>query len=136
LPNKEFYRFWISFQLVNNCRMPCDICFSILFACNPIIHSNLLLCYGVILNKSFLALYLFFRISCIQNEYNSFWIFFMNSSLLQLQSELETLFRTRSISVGRFETGILEKLCCCPGYGFQTARGVPLSQRRLTNRNS
>jgi len=49
----------------------------------------------------------------------------MNSSLFQLRTEIETLFRNRSISVGRFETGILEGIGCCPGYGFQTALGYP-----------
>jgi len=48
-------------------------------------HYNLSIYYEIILDKTFLALYLFFRISCKINEYSSFWILFMDSIPLQMQ---------------------------------------------------
>ena len=51
----------------------------------------------ILLNKSFLELYLSLRISYNKNEYFSFWILFMNSFSMQLQTEFEAILRTRSV---------------------------------------
>ena len=56
-----------------------DIKNNTLTTCNPLSHSNLSIYYGLMLSKKNMALQLFFRISCIKNEYYCFWILFMDS---------------------------------------------------------
>jgi len=72
---------------------------SILLASNPLSRFNLSIYYEIILDKTFLALYLFFCISCKINEYNSFWILFIDSIPLQLQTD-GTLLGNRSVPTG------------------------------------
>jgi hypothetical protein len=82
------------------------------------IHYNLSIYYEIILDKTFLALYLFFCISCNKNRYNSFWILFMDSIPLQLQID-GTFLGNKAVPTGlrKREKGDRIILSCPPCRG-------------------
>jgi len=101
----------------------------ILTTYNPLSNSNLSIYYEIILDKTILALYLFFCISCNINEFISFRILFMDSIPLQLLSEVETLLRNRSVPTGvhpHYKKWLRFYLDFCRKYRFMETERISL----------